>query len=100
MPAIVGRRARWSQAAARALAAAAKDLNIEITDFLAQSIPIDPQKVGGPDLIAAGCSQRRRQQRVFDLAQNAMIETSGRQPVFKFRKIGSQVTLDRGAETF
>src|SRR5262245_15748849 len=53
--------------------AAAEHLNIEIADFLAQGVAVDPQQVGGPDLVAAGRRQRHRQQRVFDLAQHPVV---------------------------
>src|SRR5262245_15926833 len=65
----------------RCSAARAEDLDIQIADLLAQRIAIDAQKIGRPDLIAAGRSQRRCQQRHLDLTQDAMIEAWRRQAV-------------------
>src|SRR5262245_33828312 len=62
---------------------AAKDLNFEVADFLAQCIAVKPEQIGGTDLIAARGRESRRQQRIFDLPQNAMIEPGRRQAVLK-----------------
>ena len=40
-------------------AAGAIDLDFQIADLLAQRVAVDAQKVGGADLVAAGCRQRR-----------------------------------------
>jgi hypothetical protein len=37
-----------------ASAAAAEHLDVEIADLLAQRVAIDPEQIGGPDLVAAG----------------------------------------------
>src|SRR5689334_910256 len=80
--------------------AAAKYLNIEIADFLPQGVAIDPQQVGGADLIASCCRQSRRQQRMLHLPQDAMVEPGRRQTVVKLREIGSEMPFDRAAEAF
>jgi len=36
------------------LAAAPVDLNVQIADLLAERIPVEPQEISRPDLIAAG----------------------------------------------
>ena len=56
-----------------ALIAAPENLDVEIADFLSQRIAIDPQQVGGANLVAAGGGQSRCQQGIFDLAQHPMI---------------------------
>ena len=55
-------------------------LNIEIADLLAQGIAVDPQQIGGADLVATRGGKRRRQKRIFDLAQNPVIQPGRRQP--------------------
>src|SRR5271166_3642736 len=57
---------------------AAEHLDIQIADFLAQSIAVDAKQIGCPDLVAAGCRQRYRQKRMLDLAQHAVIEAGRR----------------------
>src|SRR5262245_57291253 len=61
--------------------AGADHLDVEIADLLAQGVAIDTQEVGGADLVSARCRQRGRQQRLFNLAQNAVIEPGRRQAV-------------------
>src|SRR5215831_12364566 len=78
--------------------ATAKHLYVEVADFLPQSVAVKPQQIGRADLISPGRGQSRREQRVFNLAQNAVIEAGRRQPVFEPREIGCEVTLDRAAE--
>jgi len=39
-------------------AAGADHLNVEVTDLLAQRVPIDPKQIGRAKLIAAGRRQR------------------------------------------
>src|SRR6202035_95605 len=63
--------------------AGAINLDFEVADFAAERIAGDAQESGGADLVAAGCRQSRRQQRPFDLAQNAVIEARRRQAVVK-----------------
>ena len=48
------------------LVAPAENLDVEVADFLPQSIAVDPQQVGRPDLIAAGGGQHGGQQGMFD----------------------------------
>src|SRR5215475_6937990 len=81
-------------------AAGADDLDIEVADLLSQGIAVDPQEVGSPDLIAAGCRERGRQQRVFDLAQDAVIEARRRQRVMKRREVARQMTFHIGRQGF
>src|SRR6516164_314589 len=80
--------------------AAAKHLNVEVADFLPQSVAVKPQQIRCPDLISPGCCQGRRKQRIFDLAQNAVIEPGRRQAIFEPREISCEVALDRTAEIF
>src|SRR5262245_37356984 len=79
---------------------ATKDLNIEVADFLAQCISVKPQQIGRTDLIAAGGCQGRRQQRVFDLPQNAVVEPGRRQPVLKSREIRGEMPFNGTAQAF
>jgi hypothetical protein len=51
----------------RASAAAAEDLDIEIADFLAQRVAIDPEQIRRADLVTARGRKRRRQERMLDL---------------------------------
>src|SRR6185503_19310979 len=82
------------------LIAAAVDLNIEVADFLAQGVAVDAEQVGRANLVAAGGGERGGQQRIFDLAQDAVIEPGRRHPVLETGEIARQVALDRGAEGF
>src|SRR5262249_25943970 len=52
---------------ARASAAAAEDLDIEIADFLAQRVAIDAEQIRRPDLVTARGRKRHRQKRMLDL---------------------------------
>src|SRR5262249_42112979 len=83
---------------ARLAAAGAIDLNFEVADFLAQRVAVDPEEIGGADLIAAGGRERRRQQRPLDLAQDAMIEAGRRQGVVEAGEILRQIPLHRDRE--
>src|SRR4051794_5562174 len=67
----------------RFLAAAPIDLDIEVSDLLAQGIAVEPKQVGRADLVATGGSQCRREQRHFNLFQNAVIEPGRRHAVRK-----------------
>src|SRR3712207_7250724 len=49
---------------------------IQIADFFAESVAINPEKFRCPDLIATGCGQGRSDQRAFDLAQRSEEHTS------------------------
>jgi hypothetical protein len=56
------RQFRGTRTAPRSrFSAAAENLNVQVTDFLAQGIPVDPEQVGGADLITAGGRERHRQ---------------------------------------
>src|ERR1700686_253620 len=79
-------------------AAGAIDLDFQVADLLAQRVAIDAKEIGGADLVAAGCRQCRRQQRSFDLAQDAVIEARRRQAVVKTGKILREEALDRDRE--
>src|SRR5260370_40412518 len=86
-------RGAWAPAAPNApgaSAAAAEHLDVEVADFLAQCVAVDPEQVGGPDLIAARGRERHRQQRVLDLAQDAVVQTGRPQRIPEAREIGSQ----------
>ena len=66
---------------------ATENLDVEVAYFLAQGIAVDPQQVRGTDLIAARGREGRGQQRMLDLAQNAMIQAGGRKPVLELGKV-------------
>ncbi len=80
-------------------AAAAEHLDVEVADLLAQSVSVDPQQVGGADLVPARSGQRHRQERMFDLAQHPVIEPGRRQLVAEAGEIGGEMALDRGRES-
>src|SRR5579883_22153 len=79
----------------RPSAAAAEHLDLEIADLLAQGIAINPEQVSGADLVAARGRKRDRQQRMLNLAQDAVIEAGRRQRVPEAGEIGGEVALDR-----
>src|SRR5215475_3029404 len=76
-------------------AAAAEDLDFEISDFLAQRVAIDPEQVRRADLVVSCRRERHREQRMLDLAQDAVVEAGRRQRLAEARKIRRQVALDR-----
>src|SRR5579862_1527723 len=78
--------------------AAAKHPDLQITDFLAQSVAVDPQQVGSANLVSTGGGERSRQQRVLDLTQDTVVEAGRRQAVPESCKIGRQMALDRCRE--
>ena len=84
----------------QALIPAAIDLDIKIADLFAQRVAVDPQQVGGADLVAARGCERRRQQRIFDLPQDAVIEAGRRQAVIETGEICREMPLDRAAQRF
>ena len=63
---------------ARALAAAAEDLNVEIADFLTQRVAIDPEQICGADLVAASGRKGHRQERMLDLPEHPVVEAGRR----------------------
>src|SRR3954468_411152 len=71
--------------------AAAEDLNIEVSDLLPQRVSVDPEQVGGPDLVSPGGREGHRQQRVLDLPQDAVIEAGRWQFLPEAREIVSQM---------
>src|ERR1700742_2437525 len=72
----------------------ANDLDVQIPDLLAQRVAIDAEQVGGANLIPAGCGECCRQERVFHLAQNAMVKPGRRQVIVKAREVTRQVAFD------
>src|ERR1700722_2638195 len=68
-------------------AAGADHLDLQGPDLLAQSIAVDAEQTGGPDLVSPGCGERSREQRIFDLTQDAVIEPGGRQSVAEAAKV-------------
>src|SRR5262249_33661753 len=79
-----------------ASAAAAEDLNVEIADFLAQRVAIDPEQICRADLVAASGRKRHRQERMLDLPEHPVIEAGRRQSVAEAREIRRQMPLDGG----
>src|ERR1700690_1884018 len=78
--------------------AAAIDLDIEVADLLAQGIAVDAQKVGSADRVAARRRQRRRQQRILDFTQDAMVEPRWRQSVLEAGKVSREMAFNRRAQ--
>src|SRR6185369_9558646 len=95
----VPRRPRLNCDAVGALAAAAKHLDVEIADLLAQRVAVDAEQIGGADLVAACRRQRRSQQWVLHLAQDAMIEPRWRQTVLEAGEVIREMPLDRRTQT-
>src|ERR1700722_4784637 len=79
-------------------AAGADDLDFQVPDFLAQSVAVDAEQIGGADLVSPRCGERGGEQRVFDLAQDAVIKPGRRQSVAKAAEILGEMPLDRGRE--
>src|SRR6185503_20941841 len=70
--------------AGKNLSAAGPDhLDVQIADFLAQGVAVEPQQVGSPDLIATGGSQSCREQWILNLAQDAVVQAGRRQAVIE-----------------
>src|SRR6476646_1219685 len=84
---------KWAFAARWISAAGADDLDVQIADLLAQRVAIDPEQVGGPNLVPTSRRQRGGQERLLDFAQDAVIEARRRQGVAKVRKVARQVPL-------
>src|SRR5215471_13287116 len=78
--------------------AAAEHLDIQIADLLAQRVAVDPEQIGGADLVAAGGGERHRQERMLDLPQNAVIEPGRRQLVAESGEVRRKMPLDRGGQ--
>src|SRR6201986_257172 len=83
---------------ARRLPPAAIDLNVEVPDLLAQRVAVEPQEVGGADLVAAGCRECCGQERHLDLLEDAVIEAGRRHAVREAGEVRGQIGLDRTAE--
>src|SRR6476659_5432125 len=73
----------------------AKYLNVKVADLLAQRIAVHPEKICGPDLVAAGRGQGCRQQRVLNLPQHAVIQAGRRQLPSEARKIRGEMAFNR-----
>ena len=59
-----------------------------VAGLFAQGIPVQPQKFGGPDLIAPGCGESRRNQRIFDLPQDPVNDPGWRHLAALAEKLG------------
>ncbi len=84
----------------RASSAGAEHLDIQVPDLLAQRIAVETEEIGGADLVAAGGGQRDRQQRIFDLAQDPVVEPGRRKLVTATREIGREMPFDRRRQPF
>src|ERR1700730_741133 len=73
-------------------------LYLQIPDLLAQRVAVDAEQIGRANLIAARRRECRREQRVFDLPQDAVIEAGRRQAVAEAAEILVEVALDRGRQ--
>src|SRR5258708_22142360 len=80
------------------LIAAPVHLNVQVAYLLAQRVAVEPEEVGGADLIASGRRQRCRQQRHFDFLEDAVIEAGGRHAVGETGKMRRQIGFDGAAE--
>ena len=58
-----------------------------LADFLSQRVAVQPEQIGGLDLVAPRGGQRRRDQRAFHIPQNAVVKTGRRQRLAKTREI-------------
>src|SRR5579864_2369357 len=90
--------ALWYRIGTPVLASRPINLNLQVADLLAQRIAIDAEQVGGADLIAAGGGQGSREQRAFDLAQNAVVQAGRRQTIVKAGEIARQIAFDGARE--
>src|SRR6476646_10503887 len=76
----------WPQADQRAvwrwsLIAAPINLDIQVAYLLAQRVAVEPEQVGGADLIASGRRKRCRQQRHLDFLEDPVIEAGRRHAI-------------------
>src|SRR5262245_65164078 len=78
-----------------ASSAAAKHLDVEVADFLAQGVAVDPEQVSGADLVAARGRERHRQERMLDLTQDTVIEAGRRLVVATGRVVRGEGSIDR-----
>src|SRR6266704_383619 len=69
-------------------------LDLQLADLLALGVAIDAQEIGGADVVAARGGERGRQQRIFDLPQDPMIEAGRRQGAVEIGEIFAEVPLD------
>src|SRR5215208_7993405 len=83
---------------AHTLPARAHHLDVEVADLLAQRVAVDAEQVGGADLVTAGSGERGREQRVLDLAQDAVIEAGRRHAVGEAGEIAGEMALDGRAK--
>src|SRR5579864_3656227 len=70
-------------------------LDFEVPDLLAEGIAVDAKEIGCADLVAAGCGQGRRKQRVFHFAQDTVVQSGGRQVGIEAGKIAAEIPLYR-----
>src|ERR1700747_2801944 len=92
------RHFRGRPAPENGLSARSDHPDIEVADLLAQGVAVDPQEVGGADLVAAGGRKGRGKQGIFDLSQEAMVEAGRRQRVVDPGEVAQEVALDRTGE--
>src|SRR5690606_37803776 len=57
----------------RPLLQAADDLNVEVTDLLAERVAVDAEEVGRLDLVSARGGERHAEERLFEFPQHAVI---------------------------
>ena len=72
--------------------------DVEIVDLFAQRIAVEAQKLGRLDLIAARRRERRRNQRIFELPQDPMIDAGRRQAIAVGPEQFGQMPLDRDGQ--
>ena len=84
--------------AAKPLAAAPINLDVEIPDLLPQRIAVEAEQVGGADLIAARRCQRRGEERNLDFLEDPVIEAGRRHAVREAGKMRLQISLDGATE--
>ena len=81
-----------------ALTPAAINLNVQVADLLSQRIAVEPEQVGGADLVPASCRECCGQQRNLDLLEDAVIEPGRRHAVGEAGEVRGQVGLDGTTE--
>jgi hypothetical protein len=70
-------------------------LQVELPELLAQSVAVQAEQLGRPDLVAPGRLQRERQQRPFHLAQDTVVESARRQAMRMRLEVTVEMALDR-----
>src|SRR5665647_3008041 len=84
--------------AAEPLITAAVDLDVQISDLLAQRVAIEAEQVRGANLVAPRRRQRGGEQRHLDFLEDAVVESRRRYPVGETRKVRRQIGFHRAAE--